>query len=183
MEDFEDEEKDFLVEQKTTERHLNQIKVNGFRDGTQSFMENEALIQQGFDSSYKIFSSLGFQLGEIRALGPLVCKDSCCLAKLNDKLDKIENFNYESRIHWSFDSSNVIPDFSQVIETVNYFKDKLNELKQILMSFSNEKSIQKLNDNLNKISIKYDDEQDDIMDEEERKNFKLLNNLIENWNF
>lgn len=181
MDDFGDES-DFSVEKKTTERHLNEIKTNGFRDGTQSFMENETLIQQGFDSSYKIFSTLGFRLGEVKALGPLVCKDSCFLAKLNDKLDKIENFNYDTQIHWSFDSNSVVPDYTQVMDIVNYFLVKLSELKQILMSFSSEKSLQKLDDNLNKITIKYDD-QDDFMDEEEKKNINSLSNLLENWNF
>ena len=92
MDDFiddEDNNRDFLIEQKSTERHLNDIKSSGFRDGTQENMENEALIQSGFDESYKIFVNLAFKIGDLRALSSNLCQDSCFLAKLNDKLDKV----------------------------------------------------------------------------------------------
>ncbi|CAF1139356.1 unnamed protein product [Brachionus calyciflorus] len=184
MDDFfdEDDNKDFLIELRSTERHLNDVKTSGFRDATQEFMENESLIQSGFDSSYKIFVKLAFRIGEIRALSSNLCKNSCFLAKLNDKLDKIENFDYDSRIHWSFDLNNVVPDYSQVIELVNYFTSNLNDLKEILSNFSSENLVEKLDDNLNKFKIKIESE-DDLLDETDSQNVNLLNNLLENWNF
>ncbi len=95
---------EIILEQRSTERLKSQIKATGYRDGIQKFMENETHLQLGFDLAYSFFARIGFFVGQFRSLGTYLdsCKkDSVFLTQLYDKLEKIENNNYELFLIWS----------------------------------------------------------------------------------
>jgi hypothetical protein len=195
---------DFMIEKKSTERLMNDIQSNGYRDAYQEYSENEALIQLGFDSAYKMFTKCGFLIGQIKSLCTYSSKLnkiqdlSCFLARLNNKLDKIEKqFNYENLINWNEDNNNnkdhnVTLDYAQVISQVQVFEQKLLEFKEKLVNVltSNNSQNQKLSANLIEEMNNLDrdiklEENFDALDDDPtaRQNLNALNDLIENFNF
>lgn len=182
MFDEEDDENtgvDYMVEMRATERLMNEIRTSGFRDGTQEFLQDEQLIQSGFDQSFKLFGKLGFLIGQIRALSSGLIKDSCFLAKLNDKLERIENFNYESKIEFigDLDQPDLVLNLASVRETIENFEINLSKLRDVLF-LNNGKS---LNENLNNIIVPSEELVEDI--DSNSENVKALNDLVESWNF
>lgn len=84
------------LEQRSTEKMLNDLRTSGYRDGRQRHMEDEERMQAGFDTAYKRLVRLGFQTGRVRAsVVSLVRKDSALLAAVNHRLEMIETFAYE----------------------------------------------------------------------------------------
>jgi hypothetical protein len=192
---FEDDGKDFLIEQKSTERLMNDIYSNGYRDAFQAHSEDEKLHQKGFDDSYPLFVRLGVLLGQIRSMcsyGPIMrCKVanlSAFLARLNNKLDKIEKeMNYESLIAWK-DNDTLEPDYSRVIESIRGFETKLTDFKDRLSvlvkdSSNSFKSVDECMNSLDEnVKIEYEDFDADE-NPNTKKNFDLLNDLVEGLNF
>lgn len=184
FDDFGDDEtnnnnsnKEFLIEQRTTERLLNEINTSGFRDGHQKFMEDEKYLQTGFDSAYRNLARLAFLAGRIRSLciHSLYFKnDSAFLSKLTHKLEKIEKYNYECLIKWN----GVEARLDLIEKLVNYFESKLNSLKQLIVSLSLNEANSSAKDDLKgsidsvldsiefyETSAQTSDEQSEIVDE------------------
>lgn len=123
--DDDDNEDTFAVEQRTTERHLNDLRTNGYRDARQKYMEDEALMQAGFDSSYAQLVRLGFRLGQVRILGRTSGFDSGFMAALNHRLDAVDAVSFESLVRWSEGSD---PDLTPVSDLVRRLDHALGQL-------------------------------------------------------
>lgn len=118
------------LEQRSTDRLLNDLRTNGYRDARQKFMEDETLMQAGFDAAYTQLVRLGFLVGQVRASSNSIVRDSATLAAINHRLDAIEKFAFENRVHWSNDSSS--PLSCQFIQSVQEFSNMLSELSSSL---------------------------------------------------
>jgi hypothetical protein len=192
---FENESADFLVEQRTTDRLMNDIYSNGYRDAFQSSSEDDKLLQRGFDDAYKLFVRLGALIGEIKSLcsyAPLITRrvanSSAFLARLNNKLDKIEKeMTYESLIVWPAVSAGarLEPGYAKVSQSIGSFEAKLADFKQKLMVFLEnsgncQKSVEESMSGLDRdvVQIEYEKEE-----EASKRNFDILNDMVENLNF
>lgn len=179
-------ESHILVDQKSTERHLNEIRSSGFRDAHQLFMENEQLMQVGFDQAYESIVKIAFLCGQLKAIcsnSATLHKDTAFLAKLNDKLDKIQTHPYEMKLGWRVEetSRSVQIDPSEFKDFLKQYEDKLNSLKSQLVSFKNNSS--ELGEKLNQLEMQ--NASDDMNDEEEGQEmakFHQLNDLLETLN-
>lgn len=171
---------DYAAEQRTTERMLDDIRSNGFRDGHQKYMENEAYLQIGFDQAYKIFAKLAILTGQVRSLSSkLISNNSSLLARLNDKLDKIDSYPYETKITWNHQLQ---PNFDSVVQLVSDFVLRLSQLKDILFSSSSSFTLGQataMENNLNQLQIEQSHTQDDDLDNQLMVD--SLNNLIDNF--
>lgn len=169
-------EQNLTFEQRSTERALNDLRTSGYRDGRQMFMEDERLIQTGFDAAYKMFVKLGMLAGQVRSLSASLVKDSATLARLNDKLEKIETFPYETKIEWQTEGNgDVTPLMGPVNQIILEYHFKLSQIKQQI-ALSN---IHGLNENLNNLDVKSEKELEP--EESDLKNVNTLNHLIENF--
>ena len=86
--DEDDVNEEFIIEQRASERHREELRLNGYRDGYQALMNDESLMQHGFDAAFGIACRVGFLLGRIRAVafhGNV--RDA---ATLCDKMNRIE---------------------------------------------------------------------------------------------
>ena len=142
-----DDASDFRVEQQATDRHLKELNSSGFRDGQHNFMENEAIMQTGFDQAYKLFYRLAFLAGKTRALSlhsviPLR-NDSAFLAKIAHKLECVESYDYAKLIQWklfitynSNEAQHVEARLDEVDKLVALVETELNALNQAIMAFN-----------------------------------------------
>ena len=147
FDDFEsDTNLDFRVEQRATERLLQEINASGFRDGHQKFMENESLMQSGFDHAYKLFFKLAFLVGKVKALSlhsSVFKSDSLFLAKVSHKLESLEKFEFAGLIAWKplitynvRDDQNVEAKFDGLEALISNFESQLALLTQCIGEFN-----------------------------------------------
>ena len=180
---------DFKIEQRATERHLKELNASGFRDGHQKWMENEALMQSGFDRAYKLFYKLAFLTGKIKALSlqsnPLK-NDNVFQVKISEKLQSIEKFNYSSLIKWKLlitynthDEHNVEPNFDELENLINYYQTQLSMLNKSILAYNVSKSSNELA-NLNSILENFNVMS--IQTNEQKQESDELNTIIENLN-
>ena len=184
---------DYIVEQRATERLLNELTTNGYRDARQKFAEEEKLIQLGFDIGYQQLVKLAFLTGQIRSICsnyPNLKSDSAFLARLNDKLEKIEKLNYEKLINWkvknNHDHENVEPCLNDLRIVIIDIENKLNQFKnllfQIIKTNHKTKIIDLINEHLESLeidkSVKEKIEENDL-----KENSNLaINDLIKSFN-
>jgi hypothetical protein len=175
-----------LLDQRATERHLSQIRSSGFRDAHQLFMENEQLMQVGFDQAYESLVKIAFLCGQLKAIcsnSARLQKDTAFLAKLNDKLDKIQTYSYETRLAWRVDEANrsVQIDSSDLKYFLKQNEDKLNSFKHQLISLEGTSS--ELGEQLNQLEMKNtSDDTNDQEEEAEMAKFQQLNDILETLN-
>lgn len=112
------------LERRATDRLLNDLRTNGFRDARQKYMEDESLMQAGFDTAYSLLVRLGFSIGQVRA-NLSTCHDSALLASVNHRLDAIETFAFDSRVEW-IESNRSIESISRVVNEITLLLGELN---------------------------------------------------------
>ena len=141
--DFGDES-ELDIEQRATERNLSQIRLSGYRDGLHKFSEDETSLQLGFDAAYAALVSLAFVCGQIRAIGAGSAKaNSAFLAKLNHKIDQIEQNSFENLLVWvnteEFNAEKLKSAISNLEQRLNTLKTNLQstttDLETILDGF------------------------------------------------
>ena len=193
--EHDDSHKDFMVDQRSTERSMQDIYSNGYRDAYQKHSEDEKLLQYGFNCSYKLFVKLGLLIGQIKSICSYsssvtgkVADWSSFLARVNCKLDRIEKqYNYARLISWNKESKELEPDFRRVIETIEKIEIKLREFKEKVWFFLSGSSndIQILDGDLNQLDA--DVELNELAvsaDVDESGNLdKKLNMLVQGLNF
>ena len=96
---------DLGVEQRATERKLNELTVSGYRDGRARHSDDEALIQLGFDLGYKQLARIAFASGQLKAAcfqstRAQLARDSAFMARLAHKLEQLETHAYERVLRW-----------------------------------------------------------------------------------
>lgn len=127
---------ELAVERRTTDRLLNDLRTNGYRDARQKFMEDETLMQAGFDAAYTRLVKLGFSVGRVRASVNTMVRDSAILAAVNHRLDGVESFAYDAQIEWPPNA-----DYFRLVQTVNRIASSLDELvKEIKSTTTNTQS-------------------------------------------
>lgn len=123
------DDQDFRIEQRSTDRHMQEIYSSGYRDAYQECQEDEKLLQAGFDHSYKLFVKIGFLIGQIRSVCNYV-KDSSSLARVNHRLEIIEKkCAYEKLVKWREDGE---IDLSDLISKLASIESRLGEFRAIL---------------------------------------------------
>ncbi len=189
FDDFEgDNSLDFKIEQRATERHLKELNGSGFRDGHQKWMENELITQSGFDHAYKLFYKLGFLTGKIKSVtlqSNAIKNDNALQAKILQKLQAIEKFNFTRLIKWKIlitynthDENNLEPNFDELVNAINYYETQLSLLNKSILAYNvrNSNELANLNlilDNLNVMHIETS---------EQKQESDELNIIIENLN-
>lgn len=149
--DFKSNQYEIQLEQRSTERIKNEMKLQGYRDAHQKEMENEVYLQLGFDLGYKLFARISFIIGQIRSLAiylDVFKNDSAFLAQVLNKLDQIESFSeYDKYLQWNkleLNSSSLVLYLGSLEMKLNKFKDHfLNstfqaDFKQNIMSALND---------------------------------------------
>ena len=190
FDDFEsDTNLDYKLEQQSTERHLRELNASGFRDGHQKWMENEALMQSGFDHAYKLFFKLAFLIGKVKSLS----LQSSCLknetlfqAKIVHKLQSIEKCNFSTLIRWKMlityntrDVNNVEPNLEEIEKLISYYIAQLEILNKSILAFGTSKSfndLSNLNSILDNFNVMSNQTSEQTLENED------LNSIIENLN-
>ena len=190
FDDFEsDTNLDYKLEQQSTERHLRELNASGFRDGHQKWMDNEALMQLGFDHAYKLFFKLAFLIGKVKSLSlqsSSLKNETLFQAKIVHKLQSIEKCNFSTLIRWKMlityntrDVNNVEPNFEEIEKLINYYIAQLEILNKSILAFGTSKSFNELS-NLNSIldnfNVMSNQTSEQTLENEE------LNSIIENLN-
>ena len=182
-------ENDFMLEQRSTDRMREEIKSNGYRDGYQKHFEDEKLMQIGFDIAYKRLSAIAFLCGQIKSMAAyssVFGKDSAFLARLNDKLDKIEHFKFDNLLEWQQPNSPgqvPMPNEQNLIRFLDDYQQKLLKLSECLATYSVTKGASnKIDLEALSMEARNDSDEADVNAEAERVE-KDLNSLIENLNF
>ena len=126
---------DYLVDQRATDRLMSEIGSNGFRDGYQSQFESEPLMQRGFDAAYTRLAQVSFLVGQIRALAAHSRADSAFLARLSDKLERIEKNSYELLLDWRpGDESATDVDETKLLTAASEHQTRLAAFKDLLLA-------------------------------------------------
>ena len=186
--------KDFIVDQNANNRMLSEINTAGYRDGLQKFMEDETHLQRGFDFGFKILSRLAFLVGHVKstvAFAHFSKNDSSLLAKINDKLEKIENYNYELMLDWDLTKSNdanvekLEKDIRDLEKKLENFREHFKNLRltQTKGLFETNCSAVDTNDLEISDEMKVKEDQFQIDSDEIEKDFKsiqTLSDLIDN---
>ena len=134
---------EYKIEQRSTERLLNDIKISGFRDGHQKLMENEVHLQLGFDLAYRCLARIAGMIGKLKAYSiysNYTRGNTTFLAVLNQKLDLIEKYNYELFLNWDKNpnqtSEKVEPNAESMIELLPELERKLIVFEQKFFNLS-----------------------------------------------
>ena len=172
----------FVIEQRSTERLLDEIHSSGYRDAHQKFMEDEKQLQIGFDAAYVLFCRIGFLTGQIKSYAIyLNCfkHDSAFMAKLTDKLDKLARFNFENYFEWDEDMR---PNLNNLKRLVASLEANFNRFKTKLISLTNQPvDIEGNNIDLSDLNMDFQIPSDDL--DAELPEARQLQGLIENLNF
>lgn len=126
---------DYKIEQRSTERLLNEIKISGFRDGHQKLMEDEVHLQLGFDLAYRCLARIAGMVGKIKAYSiysNYTRGNTAFLAGLNQKLELIEKYNYGLFLKWDTHSNQTSEKVEPAAESM---MELLPELERKLIAF------------------------------------------------
>jgi hypothetical protein len=141
------------IEQRDTDKLLKNISNNGYRDGYQLFNEDAKSMKMGYDIAFKYLVHMGLIVGQLRTLAYYskpFAKDSIFLARLSDKLVKIEKINYQNIFKWKItyyeeDEQIDLEDFASKISKI---EAQLNSMKQSMINFINSNNDEQMNHNL-----------------------------------
>ena len=169
---------DFMLEQRSTDRMRDEIKSNGYRDGYQKHFEDEKLMQIGFDIAYARLSEIAFLCGQIKAMAAYSStfgKDSSFLARLNDKLDKIEQFKFDSLLEFKANSGQEESEQTSLKNLLDDYRQRLLNVRERMGTFTGKIDLEAL-------SIK-PEAAEAAEEDADRQVENDLNSLIENLNF
>lgn len=127
---------DYKIEQRSTERLLNDVKASGFRDGHQKLMEDEKHLQLGFDLSYPLMCRVAYLVGTIKSYNnysQFTKGNTAFMSKLVMRLDLIEKYNYQLYLNW-LDLCNYSKDLT-VQPSSDRLIDILRDIEQKLTKF------------------------------------------------
>jgi len=133
---------DYKIEQRSTERLLEEIKISGFRDGHQKLMEDEPQMQLGFDLAYRCLCRVAHLVGKIKAYiiySSFTKGNTAFLAKVNTKLELIEKYNYGLYLEWeNVDRTcdKVVPAAESLVEVLLELENKFVNFEQAFFNLS-----------------------------------------------
>ena len=174
---------DYMLDQRSTDRLMQEITSQGYRDAYQSQFEDEKLMQVGFDLAFEQLAPVSFLVGQIRSLAAhssVLNRDSAFLARLNDKLERIERNNYERWLEWRSDDPLLGLSDQQLESVVREHQNHLTAFKALLSQLS---SARKPAGSLNEAMSSLDaigtapDEQDEPVAQ-----LDTLNTMLDSWN-
>lgn len=143
--------RDYIVEQRATERLLIEHRAGGYRDGHQKLMEDESHLQLGFDLAYRLICKVGFLLGQIKSFGIYSTNtksNTAFLAKLNMHLDKLEKYSYELYLNWDHSgesSETVEPEYHSLSSLLTELHTRINNFRICFLVAIDSQNLDSLN--------------------------------------
>ena len=175
--------RDYLLDQRSTERAMQEITSQGYRDAYQSQFEDEKLMQVGFDIAFKKLAPVSFLVGQIRSLAAhsrILNRDSAFLARLNDKLERIERNSYERLLEWRSDDPVTGLSDQQLETVVQEHQNHLTAFKSLLSQLASAKkpsgTLSEAMSSLNAIGTDADEQDEPVAQ------LDTLNSLLDSWN-